>query len=178
MIIHTNWYVIAGGPSSGKTKLIERLASLGYVTVPEISRLLIDAEISKGKTIKEVRVDEAEFQKKVFQMRIETEDKIPSEQITFFDGGGIPSCIAYYQSCGLDPTPVIEEAKKRKYKEVFLLEQLPFEKDYARTESEKLAGDLSRLIKKAYTDLGYDVIFVSAMSIEERVKFILNKLNL
>ena len=121
MIIHTKWYVIAGGPSSGKTKIIERLASLGYVTVPEIPRLLIDTEISKGKTIKEVRVNEAEFQKKVFQIRTETENKIPSEQITFFDGGGIPSCIAYYQSCGLDPTPVIEEDKKRKYKEDFLL---------------------------------------------------------
>ena len=178
MSLHTNWYVIAGGPSSGKTKIIEYLASLGYVIVPEAPRLLIDAEISKGKTIEEVRADEAEFQKRVFQTRIEVEDKIPPEQITFFDGGGIPSCIAYYQSCGLDPRSVIEEAKKRKYKEVFLLEQLPFEKDYARTENEKLAGDLSRLTKKAYADLGYDVIFVSVMPIEERVKFILNKLNL
>lgn len=178
MSIYTNWYIIVGGPSSGKTKVIERLTSLGYVTVPEAPRLLIDAEISKGKTIEEVRADESEFQKKVFQKRAEDEDKISPEQNTFIDGGGIPTCVAYCQNCGLDPTPMIEEAKKRRYKEVFLLEQLPFEKDYARTENEKSAGDLSRLIKKAYLDLGYNVIFVSAMPVEERIRFILSKLNL
>ena len=173
----TNWYVITGGPSSGKTKVIEHLASLGYATVPEIARILIDSEQNKGRTIKEIRADEAEFQRKVFQMKIAAEDKLSPEQITFFDRG-IPDSVAYYQLCGLNPTPIIEESKKRKYKGVFILEQLPFEKDYARVENEKTARDLDKLLYEAYSNLGYNVVRVPSQSIEERVKFILSKLAL
>ncbi|NQT22719.1 MAG: ATP-binding protein, partial [Candidatus Omnitrophica bacterium] len=158
MSINTNWYIIIGAPSSGKTEVIRDLAFLGYTTLAEVSRDLIDAEISKGKTVKEVRVNEAEFQKRVLQIRIKAENKIPPKQTIFIDGGGIPSNIAYYQIVGLDPTIVIKEAKKRKYRGVFFLERLPFEKDYARVEDEKIVSDLDRLLYEAYVNLGYDVI--------------------
>lgn len=176
MSINTNWYIITGVPCSGKTTLIKHLASLGYAIITEAARNLIDAEISEGKTAREVRVNEAEFQKMVSQIRIKIENKIPPEQTIFIDTGGIPTNIAYYQIVGLDPAPVIEEAKKRKYRGVFFLERLPFEKDYARVEDEKTVNDLDRLLCEAYSDLGYDVIRVPVTSVEERVKFILKKI--
>lgn len=176
MSIDTNWCVITGGPSSGKTKTIEHLASLGYEIVSEAARILIDAEAKKGKTIEEIRRNEAEFQRKILQTKIETEEKLSPEQVIFFDRG-IPDSVAYYQLCGLDADSVKKESKKRKYRRVFLLEQLQFEKDYARSENEKLAGILSRLIRKAYSDLGYDIIFVSRASVEKRAEFIVSKLN-
>ena len=176
MSINTNWYVITGAPSSGKTKTIEYLAFLGYAAIPEASRILIDIERSKGKTTKEIRLDEAEFQRKVFQMKIETETRMSTEQLVFFDGG-IPSSVAYYQLHDLDPAPVIEESRKRKYRTIFILDRLPFEKDYARVEDEGTVNKLDRLLYEAYSDLGYEVVRVPPQPIEERVKFILSKIN-
>ena len=175
MSTDTNWYVITGSPSSGKTTTIEHLASLGYETVPEAARILIDTEAKKGKTTEEIRNNEAEFQRKILQMKIEAEEKLPSEQVIFFDRG-IPDSVAYYQLCGLDTDSVKKESKKRKYRRVFLLEQLQFEKDYARSENERLASSLNRLIRKAYSDLGYDIIFVPRASVGKRTEFIISKL--
>ena len=38
----TNWYIITGGPSTGKSKTIDHLAYLGYLIRPEVARILID----------------------------------------------------------------------------------------------------------------------------------------
>lgn len=177
MSINTNWYIIIGVPSSGKTAVIRDLASLGYATLSEVSRDLIDVEIRKGKTVKEARANEAEFQKRVLQTRIKAENKLSSEQTIFIDGGGVPSNIAYYQIAGLDPATVIEEAKKRKYRGVFFLERLPFEKDYARVEDKKAVSDLDKLLYEAYSNLGYEVIRVPIMPVRQRVRFILSKIS-
>ena len=175
MCIETNWYVITGGPSSGKTKIIEYLAFLGYSVIPEAARILIDVEKSKGKSVEEIRSNEAEFQKKILEMKIEVEDRISPERITFFDRG-IPDSIAYDQICGLDIKQSISASQKRKYKRVFLLEQVPFENDYGRIEGEKIANDLSKLLHKSYSDLGYNVIEVPAVPIDKRTEFILKEI--
>ena len=177
MNINTNWHIITGGPCSGKTKTIEYLAFLGYATVPEAARVLIDIEEAKGKTINEIRHDEIKFQDRALKMKIEVENRIPIKRMTFFDRG-IPDSIAYYQICGKNALSIIKNIQKRKYKQIFLLDQLPFEKDYARIENEKLSNKLNHLLYKAYSDLGYNIISVPPQSIEQRAKFILNKLNI
>jgi len=174
-MINTNWYVITGGPSSGKTKVIEYLAFLNYAIIPEAARILIDNETSKGKTIQEIRGDESEFQRKTLEMKIKTENRIPPKQITFFDRG-IPDSIAYYYLCKESSSLGIKASQKRKYKKIFLLEQLPFQNDYARTENKKTAQHLSQLLYKSYSDLSYNIICVPVKSIKKRVEFILNKI--
>jgi len=171
----TNWYVITGGPSCGKTTLVRYLALFGFSIFPETARLLIDIERANGKSVEEIRRNEAEFQKKVFKTKVEAEEKIPPNRLTFFDRG-IPDSIPYFELNGLDPAPVIEASKKRKYKKIFFLKQLPFKKDYARTEDEKLAKKLSELIYKAYVDLGYNPIIISSDNFKERVKLVLNQI--
>ncbi len=144
MIIQTNWCVITGGPASGKTKIIEYLTFLGYPVIQELARILIAVEKSKGKTTEEIRSDEAEFQKKLLKMKTELEDRILPNQLTFFDRG-IPDSIAYYKLCKVDPKEAIEASKKRRYKVVFLLDQvlISFENDGYRIETNKLANELN-----------------------------------
>lgn len=175
-MIKTKWHVITGGPSSGKTKAIEYLSFLGYPVVQEISRILIAIEKSKGKTTKEIRSSEAGFQSKSLAMKIDVENRIPPDRVTFFDRG-IPDSIAYYKICNLNPDVVIEASKKRMYKTVFLLDQVPvgFEVDDYRVEDEELAKKLNVLLYEAYTNMGYKVIRVPVMPIDERVKLILSK---
>ena len=171
----TEWYVITGAPSSGKTTLLERIASLGYQTVPEAARVFIDTERARGRTLREIRADEALFQQIVLGLKVKIERRTPTDQLTFFDRG-IPDSTAYYQICKQDPAPVLQASRKRRYKGVFLLSRLPFENDYSRVEDEATAEMLDELLYRSYTDLGYKVVRVPVMPIDERAHFILGLL--
>ncbi len=178
MVIQTNWYVLTGGPCSGKSQTLEYLAYLGYFTFPEVARVLINMELAKGKKIKEIREDEKEFQNKVLPMKIKLENRLDPKQTIFFDRG-LPDSIAYLKKENLNVDKVIRESKKRKYKKVFFLEQFPLKvkEDYARTENKQTAEIISKLIFEAYTNLGYKLIRVPVMkTIEAKAKFILDKL--
>jgi predicted ATPase len=61
------------------------LSKLGFITCPEAAKILIDKGIKNGKSVKEIRGDEAEFQKRVLKMKIEKEKKMPRNKIVFFD---------------------------------------------------------------------------------------------
>jgi len=173
----SNWYVITGGSSSGKTTVLNELAKLGYVVYPEAARILIDKEMVKGKTIKEIRKNEAEFQKKVLKMKVKIENKAPKDKVVFFDRA-VPDSIAYYQICGLDPKEVLRFCKKKRYRKVFFLEQLPFEKDYARVENGNTVKKLNKLLKESYKKLGYEVINIPVMPVKERVQKIIKEIKL
>ncbi len=172
---HFKWYVITGAPSSGKTTIISRLSKIGYHTLFEAARFLIDKEISEGKSLEEIRIDEIDFQKRVLEMKINLEGKLPKDQIVFIDRG-IPDTVAYYQLYGFNPKEILKVCQEKKYKKIFFLESLPFEKDYARIEDGKTSKRLSELLKRAYLDLGHEVVVVPNMPIEKRVKFILSNL--
>ena len=171
-----NWYVITGGPSSGKTTIIKKLAELGYFTFPEAARVFIDKEIARGKSLKEIRKNEGEFQKRVLKMKIKIEKEAPKDKIVFFDRG-IPDSIAYFEICGIDSKEVLKFCKKKTYRKIFFFEKLPFKKDYARVENGKTIEKLNKLFKKSYKDLGYKIVNIPAMSVEKRVQKILSNID-
>ena len=171
----SNWYVITGGPSSGKTTVLEELAKLGYLIYPEAARIFIDKEIAKGKSLKEIRSDEAKFQREVLKMKIRVENSAPKDKIVFFDRA-IPDSIAYYQICGLNLKEVLKFCQNKVYRKIFFLEQLPFDQDYARIEDNETIKKLNKLLKESYQDLGYEVINIPAMSVKERVQKILTEI--
>lgn len=171
----TNWYVITGAPSSGKTSLLEYLALHGCITVPEVARVFIDGELAKGRTLTEIRSDEALFQRRVLKIKVEIEQAIPVHQLVFFDRG-IPDSIAYFQLHGVGIEPVLQASRERRYKGIFLLDRLPFEHDYSRVENEELAERLDKLLYQSYADLGYDVIRVPVLPIPERAQFVVDLL--
>jgi len=168
------WYVLTGGPSCGKTTLIKKLKELGYHTIPEAARVLIDEYESRGIPAKELRKDENFFQNKVLQMKIENEDKAPKNEIVFFDRG-VPDSIAYFQIDSMD-TEKIKAISKNRYKKIFFLEKLPFEEDYARTEDQETVEKLNQLLLECYENLEYEIIFLPVVSVEERVEIILSNL--
>jgi len=56
--VQTNWIVISGAPSAGKTTLIEQLDILKFNTALEPTRLYMDQEFAKGKNVKDIRKDQ------------------------------------------------------------------------------------------------------------------------
>lgn len=171
-----NWHVFTGAPSSGKTTIIKLLESRGYDVLYEVARILIDLEMKKGKTIKEIRRDEGKFQKKILNLKIQYEKSLNPKRITFLDRA-IPDSLAYYKLVGLPKDKYLENTvKKTSYKKIFLFEKLELEEDYARTESKKEIERLEKLIEETYKNLGFSIIKVPKMPVEKRVKFILSNL--
>ncbi|MEJ7738692.1 MAG: AAA family ATPase [Chitinophagaceae bacterium] len=82
----TNWYVITGGPSSGKTTTVNLLKERGYITTIEHARHYLNTQRLKGKTIEEVRKNQREFQLEVLNMQIEQEAQISPEVLFFLTG--------------------------------------------------------------------------------------------
>lgn len=174
-INNSKWYVITGGPSSGKTTVLRELEKLGYIIYSEAARVFIDKEMKGGKSLEEIRRNEAEFQRKVLKIKIKIEKSAPKNKIVFFDRA-IPDSIAYYQVVGLDSSEVLKFCQKGRYRKIFLFEQLPFDQDYARIEDGKTIKKLNKLLKESYENLGYEVIEIPAMPVEERLKKILSEI--
>ena len=172
-----NWYVISGGTSSGKSTIIAELQKLGHKIFEETARVVIDAGVASGKTVEEVRKDEAAFQNLVLQKKVETEKNHDSKTLTFFDRG-MHDTVAYFEHYGWElPEDAQQIMKNTSYKKVFLLDQLPtFEKDYARTEADGFSDKISNLLHKAYTEYGMEPVHVPVLPVAERVKFILDNL--
>ncbi|HEY4498924.1 MAG TPA: ATP-binding protein [Candidatus Paceibacterota bacterium] len=167
----SKWYVITGVPSSGKTTVLEHLARAGYQTVPEAARVLIDEGMAQRKTIAEIRSNEGDFQRRVVKLKLKTEADLPLEEVVFLDRA-MPDSIAYYQLCGLDPQEARVVCHRDLYRKVFLMEPIAFEGDYSRIESPEAIAQLNNLLRDAYEQLGYEVTVVPAVSVEDRVRFI------
>ncbi|MDO8503093.1 MAG: ATP-binding protein [bacterium] len=174
--VKDNWYILTGGPCSGKTTTLDALKKKGYKVVYEAARFLIDQEMKKGKTLQEIRKDELAFQRKVLEIKLEWEKSLTKNELTFFERG-IPDSLAYYKLCGVSDDPFLKTALRNSfYKKVFLLEPLDYQKDYARVESEAERKQLGQLLEEAYQNIGVPVIRVLKMSLEKRVKFVLRNL--
>lgn len=171
-----NWYVITGAPSSGKTTTLKALEKKGYKVCYEWARIYIDSEMKKGRTLKDIRRDELEFQRKILDLKVNFEKKLSKKDLVFMERG-IPDSTAYMQMCGIKEDKELTKALKNcSYKKVFLMGLLKYNLDYARTESQEEAQLLDSLLEKSYTDLGIKAIRVPKMSVEKRVNFILDNL--
>lgn len=173
--IKTNWIIITGGPSTGKSKTIDHIAFLGYYIRPEVARIIIDNEMSKGKSLDEIRGEQIKFEEEILRIKIESERSAPKNEMIFWERG-MPDSIVYLKNCCNNWQSALEESKKIQYKGIFILDILPhYEKDYARTENANKAKEIHKALHDVYTDLGYSVFKVPVMSIEERAKFIIEK---
>ncbi|MBB5334427.1 AAA family ATPase [Chryseobacterium koreense] len=172
----TNWYVITGGPSTGKTTTIDLLQKLGYHTTIEYARHYIDTMRNVGDSVEEIRSNKKKFQLAVLEMQIAQEASLNKDDLVFLDRA-IPDAMAYYQFLKLDYDEELRKAVNEvSYKKIFILERLPFTKDYARTENEDDQKVIHQLIIETYTNLGFPIVFVPVLPPEERVQFILNNL--
>lgn len=174
---HSNWYVITGGPSTGKTTLLDELEKHGFTVVPEAARTLIDKAIQSGQTVESLRKDEQKFQEDVALLKAEIEQNLDPNTPTFFDRG-MQDTIAYLEQNSPPIKPwVYGLMQHSSYKKVFILEPLAtFEEDYARIETSQFTIEIHQKLIDAYSAYGMQPIIVPAMSVAKRVDFILKNL--
>ena len=174
--IQTNWCVITGGPSTGKTTTIDMLTERGYKTTIEHARHYIDTMRVEGQTVEELRSNKREFQLGVLNMQIEQEASINPEDVVFLDRA-IPDALAYYRFLGLEVDEILKVVmRKVNYKMIFILDKLPLINDYARIENKNDQNQIHNLISEVYESLPFPVIHVPVLPPADRVDFILNNL--
>ena len=176
-----NWYIFTGGPGTGKTCVLQELASRGYVTVPEAATDIIAQELKDGeiapwsKVLFEVKVAElmAERQAKLLDLGVE---------IAFFDRGPVDplSYILWYKK------PVNNDAVSALNKllasgnfmpTVFVFQDLGVcENTGIRHESVAEMLQIEDRLVRDYESLGFSILKVPRASIKDRADFILTQI--
>jgi predicted ATPase len=172
----TNWYVITGGPGSGKTTTVNLLKARGYATTIEHARHYIDTMRVKGRTVEDIRRNQIEFQNGILDMQMEEERSHAPGDMVFLDRA-LPDALAYYRFLNLPEDAKLKDAlKDTGYKKIFILDPLPMVNDYARTETAPDQKKIHDLITEVYGSSGFPVVHVPVLPPEERVDFILERL--
>ncbi len=170
--IQTNWHIITGAPSSGKTTVINQLASAGFQIAPEAARLYMEAQLAQGRTVEDLRSDLPGLQVAIKNAHAEVERQLPPEACIFLDRG-VPDCLAWHRAFGLDPNSFLRECFRHHYASVFLLEPLSLNLNGLRFREPTLQTFLHEWHIRDYTALGYRIIRVPPLPPEERLAFIL-----
>ena len=172
----SNWYVITGGPSSGKTTTVDLLRARGYRTTIEDARLYIDLQRLGGRTVEEIRGRQVEFQRNVLALQLAQEAALDPDELVFLDRA-VPDSLAYYRFLGIEPDPALLGAMERApYRKVFVMDLLPLAPDYARTEDVPAQRRIHELLLEVYESLPIPVERVPVLPPEERVDHILARL--
>jgi predicted ATPase len=190
--------VFTGAPGTGKTTTIEYLRDkYGFDVVPETARFLIDRVIKDNDDRQKNNMpllplpymDQMTFQPDIFELQLAWESKwydTASNKvhgIVFLDRA-IPDCVAYHKVRGVPLSPKLLNAAanvhhnaKNMYAKVFIFDFLPqYVNDPVRSEDLPAAMVIHRALQENYLLLGYELVIVPAMSIEERSEFVLNEL--
>lgn len=179
--------VITGGPSTGKTSVINYLEESGFTCLHEVIRLMtLEKKEEEGeitfKTNPIVSVsDPAAFNQNILDARIKQYKSVDAakDAIVFFDRG-IPDVLAYMdcfdQNYGIEFEKSCED---HSYDTIFIMP--PWREihisDNERFESYEESLLVHECLINCYTRFGYAVQEVPKMGVQERVDYILDHLN-
>ncbi len=178
--------VITGAPGTGKTSIINQLEKNSFFCFHEVIRLMTREAQKKSGSQKMTSnpivsvSDPYQFNKKILTERIKQfQEATNMDQNLLFYDRGIPDVLAYMHYFKQEYNDdFLTECQLNKYNFVFLLP--PWKDIYIcdeeRLESFEQATEIHHSLKKIYEDLGYDCIEVPLGTIEERIDFILKKI--
>ena len=173
--------VVTGGPSTGKTSVIQSLGQKGFPCFHEISRNVTLEAREQG--IPQLFVsDPVLFSERIMEGRIKQfrEATRVKENYVFLDRG-LPDVIAYMACFGQAyGNSFVEACESHVYDDVFLL---PPWKEIHTPDNERYEDfeDTLRIhdfLEETYQSYGYNVVHVPKGSVEERLVFILKELNI
>lgn len=177
-MLNTNYFILTGAMGSGKSTLIRELSSAGIACVSEPAREILAEQRSIGSD--GVPEQNAElFCKLMLSRAVQTyNDRINARQVQIFDRG-IPDMIAYADLFSIDVKTFYKAAELYRYNPtVFFFEG--WEEIYTNDAERKIGFEGARIFGESmrfiYQKLGYQLLNVPLMSIEERKNFILERL--
>ena len=173
--------VLTGAPCTGKSAVFEALEGPGFgipgfQMVPEVARWWL--KFMDKHELQHYKNDKEFFQRLIEINHITNYSYFPEGKSAIFDRS-LPDEIAYRDFFNMPvPDTLTNDCKRFSVDMVFLF---PYWEEIYKTDSERIetkeqAKQLDQLIMDAYADLGYDVIVVPKVSIQERVDYIKSKI--
>lgn len=167
MNTETNWVVLTGPPSSGKTTLLRLFADAGEQISADSTRRLISEVVASGRDAEEFRFAD-DFQPRVLSAMASAEAQLESGQRTFIEYA-LPCNIAFHRTENRVLTPGLDEAAERyRYSNVFILDPVGWQSDAERVEGEAYQAEVHEHLFDVYRELGYEPIRLPAVSPTKR----------
>jgi predicted ATPase len=180
MLHQPNYFILSGGPGSGKTTIIDRLAARGFATVGESGRAILrdQAEIG-GNAVH--GGDAAAFGELMLQRGIvDFRSMARRDEPVFFDRG-IAELTGYWRLVGLAVPEHVREAA-RQYRSNRVVFLAPPWREIYRQDSERRqdwdeAVRTFDLVRDAYGEAGYTTVEIPQDTVARRVGFIVAKVD-
>jgi predicted ATPase len=173
------FFVVTGGPGSGKSTLIAALAGAGHAQSIEAGRAIIQDQVSiEGAALP--WCDPALFAEVMLSWEMRS-FRIACEQTgpVFFDRG-VPDVAGYLRLLGMPVPRHIETAIERfRYnRRVFIAPPWPeiFQQDSERNQTLDEAIRTYKAMVATYTQYGYELLALPLSSVEDRVGFVTDNL--
>ena len=172
----SQFYVITGGPGSGKTPIIDRLAARGFATVAECGRAILGHQVAIGGAA--VHWDDAVTYRELMLARgIADYERMQDEDRPVFFDRGITELVGYCHLIGMPvPDHVRKAAELYRYNTaVFVTPPWPeiYAHDALRKQDEDEAVRTYELCVSTYVESGYVLIEVPRLPVSDRIAFIL-----
>jgi predicted ATPase len=170
------FYVITGGPGSGKTSLLDALAARGYERSLEAGRALIQQQVAIGGRALPW-ADRVLFSELMLSWEIRSyqmAEKIPG--LVFFDRG-VPDIAGYLTLLKFHIPDHVRKASEifRYNRRVFVAPPWPeiYTQDVERKQDFAEAVRTYQALCDTYLDQGYEIHELPRATVAERVRFVL-----
>jgi predicted ATPase len=175
------FFVLTGGPGSGKSTLIDALERAGFARSVESGRAIIQAQLAIGGRALPWR-DPVAFAELMLSWDMRSYHMAQNEdRLVFFDRG-VPDVVGYLRLLGL-PVPAHMERAAEIFpynRQVFIAP--PWAEIFAQDDERKQDFDEAIRTYEAmvttYAGYGYELIEVPRAAVDERVRFVLQAIGI
>ncbi|MEZ8585475.1 AAA family ATPase [Vibrio cyclitrophicus] len=173
-----NPIIVTGGPGAGKTTLINALGDIGYPIFAESSRQLIEQQSQLENGILPW-LDLPGFAHLCLTVMSEQKEQANQHQIAFLDRA-IPDICGYLAQANLDIDVTYREASQGYHSQALFCrpEASIYVQDEVRPYPFEEALEIHHALVTVYQELGYEVVEVPFMSVEERALFVKSHLGI
>ncbi|MBN8939338.1 MAG: AAA family ATPase [Rhizobiales bacterium] len=170
------FFVVTGGPGSGKTTLIETLKAAGIRTSEEVGRRLIrDQQAIGGRALP--WLDRALFAEMMLCLEMRNHDVATAQPGTILFDRGVPDVIGYLNLIGLPvPHHMTVAARTLRYnRRVFIAPPWPeiYRTDGERRQDLDEAERTYTAMVRTYRQYGYDLVELPRVPVGERADFVM-----
>jgi predicted ATPase len=169
--------ILTGGPGAGKTMLLAKLASMGYITIEESARAIIAERLASGLS---PRPGACEFAHQILSRDVEKYIAQPQTSKWVFFDRGLIDALGMLQE--VSPMPAEElKAMLARYlfhRPVFILPpwEAIYTNDAERDQTYAEAVGVYEKLLRWYRSCGYDVHQVPCLPVTERARHVLQVL--
>jgi predicted ATPase len=178
-LLKSNFFILTGGPGSGKTSVLRALKARGYLTVPEVARDIIKEQLALGGNAMHTG-DRQAFLEKMLKHSLDDYLIREHEKTAVFFDRGLPDLYGYAKRfCNMEHQQVNNAVARFKYSDtVFIFPPWKeiYINDNERQQDYNESIETYAALKEAYELCGYHLLEIPFLSVEERVDFILRKL--